>query len=101
MPGFNGAGPQGQGAGTGGRRGPCFAGTGAAAGSGGQRGAGRGYAPRGGGRGRAFGGGRGPEFGFRAQPDAGVEALKNRAAVLERELEDLRRLIGDHRVKQG
>jgi len=94
MPGFDGTGPMGQGAGTGGRRGPCFAGTGAGAGFGGQCGAGRGYAPRGGGRGRPFGGGRGQGFGFRAQPDD-VEALKNRAAVLERELEDLRRRIDD------
>jgi len=101
MPGFDGTGPQGQGAGTGGRRGPCFAGTGAAAGVGGRRGAGRGYAPRGGGRGRAFGGGRGPGFGFSAQPDAGVDALKNRAAVLERELEEVRSLIDDRSAKQG
>jgi len=36
-----------------------------------------------------------------AQPDAGVDALKNRAAVLERELEELRRRIDDCAVKQG
>ena len=101
MPGYDGKGPMGQGAGTGGRRGPCFSGSGFAAGFGAQRGAGRGYTPRGGGRGRAFGGGGGPGFGFRAQSDADVEALKNRAAVLERELEDLRRLIDDRSVKQG
>ena len=66
MPGRDGKGPQGAGPGTGGRRGPCFAGTGPVAGTTDLRGAGRGYAPRGGGRGRAFGGGRGPGFGNQA-----------------------------------
>lgn len=95
MPNFNGTGPQGQGAGTGGRRGPCFAGAGAAAGFGGQRGAGRGYAPRGGGRGRAFGGGRGPGFGTQSPAEDSAQALKDRAAALERELEEVRSRMKD------
>jgi len=90
MPGFNGTGPMGQGAGTGGRRGPCFAGAGTGAGAAGQRGAGRGYAPR---------GGRRPGFGGQWPADESAQALKDRAAALERELEEVRRLIDDRSVK--
>jgi len=91
MPGRDGKGPQGAGPGTGGRRGPCVVGTGA----GEPRGAGQGFAPRGGGRGRAFGAGRGPGFGGQAPAEESAQALKNRAAVLERELEEVRRRIKD------
>ena len=87
MPGTDKTGPQGAGAGTGGRRGPCFSGTGA------PRGAGQGYAPRGGGRGRAFGGGRGQGYGNQPQAGDSAQALKNRADALERELEEVRRRI--------
>ena len=78
MPGFDGTGPRGQGPRTGGRRGVCSPGTGAAPYGGNYCGGfphwdyrtqgypyssgfgvGRGGSPRGGGRGRAFGGGRG------------------------------------------
>jgi Family of unknown function (DUF5320) len=95
MPGRDGKGPQGAGPGTGGRRGSCFAGTGPVAGATNLRGAGQGYAPRGGGRGRAFGGGRGPGFGTQAQAEDSAQALKERAAALERELEEVRRRMKD------
>lgn len=95
MPGLNGTGPLGKGPGTGGRRGTCFGGALAADKAAGQRGAGRGNAPRGGGRGRAYGGGRGP-----AQADT-VEALKDRAAVLERELAAVRSRIAAHETDNG
>jgi hypothetical protein len=95
MPGRDGRGPQGAGAGTGGRRGPCFDYTGPAHRLGDMGGAGQGYTPRGGGRGRAFGAGRGPGFGYQAQPEDSARALKDRAAFLERELEEIRRRIKD------
>jgi len=94
MPGRDGKGPQGAGAATGGRRGPCFD----AAGSTGDawnRGADQGFGPRGGGRGRAFGAGRGFGFGAQSQAAESEQALKNRAAVLECELEEVRRRIKD------
>jgi hypothetical protein len=100
MPGFDGTGPQGQGAGTGGRRGPCFAGKESAAKATDLRGVGRGYAPRGGGRGRAFGGGRRPGFGNQVPAEDSAQALKDRAAALERELEEVRRRIDDRTMKQ-
>ncbi len=64
MPGRDGKGPQGTGAG--GRRGPCFNGT-----------------------------GRGPGFGARSQAEDSAQALKDRATVLERELEEVRSRIKD------
>jgi len=88
MPGRDGKGPQGAGAGTGGRRGSCFTGTGSESGTGEQRGAGQGFAPRGGGLGRTFGAGRVPA-------EDREQVLKERAAVLERELEDVRSRIKD------
>jgi hypothetical protein len=95
MPGRDGKGPQGAGPGTGGRRGPCLAGTEPVAGATDLRGAGRGYAPRGGGRGRAFGGGRGTGFGTQASAEDSAQALKDRAAFLERELEEVRSRMKD------
>ncbi len=94
MPGRDGKGPQGAGAGTGGRRGPCFDGTGQT-GAGRQRGGGQGFAPRGGGMGRSFGAGRAPGFGAQTPEEDSAQALKDRAAVLERELEEVRSRIKD------
>jgi len=94
MPGRDGKGPQGAGAGTGGRRGPCFDGTGPT-GAGQQRGAGQGFAPRGGGWGRSSGAGRGQEFGAGPQAEDSAQVLKERVAVLERELDDVRRRLKD------
>jgi len=99
MPGRDGKGPQGAGVGTGGRRGPCFDGTGST-GAGQQRGAGQGFAPRGGGRGRSSGAGRGQGFGVGSQATDSAQALKERAAVLERELDDVRRRLKDDAGKQ-
>ena len=87
MPGRDGKGPQGAGPGTGGRRGACFTGTTSVGSADDVRGAGRGFAPRGGGRGRAFGGGRGP-----VKNDT-EQNLKNRAVALEKELAELRKLL--------
>ena len=98
MPGRDGKGPQGAGPGTGGRRGNCFVNTGAATATGDLRGAGRGYAPRGGGRGRAYGAGRG--FGANQGADWDT-VLHNKAAMLERELEEVRRCIKDNEAKQA
>jgi len=95
MPGRDGKGPQGTGAGTGGRRGPCFTNAGPSVNGAEPRGAGQGFAPRGGGRGRAFGAGRGPGFGNQAQAGDSAQVLKDRAIVLERELEELRSRIQD------
>jgi len=114
MPGFDGTGPVGFGPRTGGGRGYCP--------PGGQykrpygygiryalRGAGRGGIPWGCGRGRVFGGGRGrgwygpsaylPPAAYPYSPFAGVspdqevDFLKNRAAAMEQELEQIRRRI--------
>ncbi len=95
MPGRDGKGPQGAGPGTGGRRGPCFTGATPAGSADDVRGAGRGYAPRGGGRGRAFGGGRGPV------KNATEQNLKNRAAALEQELAEVRNRIEACIAKNG
>ena len=95
MPGRDGTGPQGAGPGTGGRRGPCFNGTGPAHRLGDLAGAGQGYAPRGGGKGRAFGGGPVPGFGNQAQAEESAQALTDRAADLERELEEVRSRMKD------
>jgi hypothetical protein len=100
MPGRDGRGPQSAGAGTGGRRSSCFEGAGST-GVGQQRGAGQGFAPRGGGRGRTFGAGRGPGFGAQPQAEDSAQALKNRAAVLERELDDVRRRMKDDAGNKG
>ena len=94
MPGRDGKGPQGAGAGTGGRRGTCFDGAGGA-GAGQPRGAGQGFAPRGGGRGRFSGAGRGQGFGAGPQAADSTQVLKERAAILERELDDVRRRLQD------
>lgn len=60
MPGFDGTGPMGMGPRTGGGFGTCSPGSGSVYGPGTYpRGAGRGFAPWGGGRGRVWGGGRG------------------------------------------
>lgn len=83
MPGRDGRGPQGAGPGTGGRRGPCMSGIDE------QRGVRRGYAPRGCGRG--IGGGQGVGW---------SQVLHNKAAMLERELEEVRRCIKDYEAQQ-
>jgi len=59
------------------------------------RGAGRGYATRGGGRGRAFGGGRG------LVKNDTEQKLKNRAAALEQELAEVRSRIEACTAKNG
>jgi len=107
MPGFDGTGPMGMGPRTGGGRGFCppragqFSWTNWYG-----RGAGRGGIPWGGGRGRVFGGGRGrgwynpaafwqptayPYVPFGGpSPEQEVEFLKNKAAAMEQELEQIR-----------
>ena len=101
MPGRDGKGPQGAGPGTGGRRGPCFTGATPAGSADDVRGAGRGYAPRGGGRGRVFGGGRGPGFAGGPPQEETVQVLKNRTAALERELADVRSRLEAYSAKNG
>jgi hypothetical protein len=94
MPGRDGKGPQGAGPGTGGRRGPCVASATPAGSADDLRGAGRGYAPRGGGsRGSGF-------FGGLTQEET-VQALKNRTAALERELAEIRSRIEACCTKNG
>ncbi|MBN2107364.1 MAG: DUF5320 domain-containing protein [Deltaproteobacteria bacterium] len=108
MPGFNGTGPMGMGPRTGGGRGFCAPGSGAAYGYGAglYRGAGRGGIPWGGGRGRAWGGGRGwygpvapawgaaPVFGGYS-PEQEAAFLQNQAAALEQEIQRMRARIDE------
>jgi hypothetical protein len=86
MPGRDGKGPQGAGPGTGGRRGPCFTGATPAGSANDLRGAGRGFALRGGGR---------------PTQDETVLVLKNRAVALEKELAEVRSRIEACSAKNG
>jgi hypothetical protein len=106
MPGFDGTGPMGMGARTGGGRGFCPPGAGQAYGygAGAFRGSGRGGIPWGGGRGRAWGGGRGrggfgpvaPAWGAADwSPDQESAFLRNQTAFLEQELQRLRSRIDE------
>ncbi len=106
MPGFNGTGPQGMGPRTGGGRGFCTPGTANNYNTGTYFGIGRGGAPWGGGRGRGgYGHGHGPARFYAPYgayvPDAGLGArqevvlLKNQAAAMAQELDQIRRRIDD------
>jgi hypothetical protein len=101
MPGFDGTGPMGMGSRTGGGRGFCPPGPGAAYGYGAglYRGAGRGGIPRGGGRGYAWGGGRGRGWYGPAAPAWSPEQesamLESQASALEQELQRLRSRIDE------
>lgn len=118
MPGFDGSGPRGMGPRTGWGRGFCAPGTGGAGGYGfyggyAGRGLGRGGAPWGGGRGRAWGGGWGRGRGWAGPvpaawgsaspgyapqgaaapswtPQQERDFLMNQAAAIERDLEQIR-----------
>ncbi len=106
MPGFDGTGPQSMGPRTGGGRGYCAPGANAQQGYGTwqNRGAGRGNAPWGGGRGRVWGGGR--AGGWQGQPapagapEQEASSLQDQCAALEKEIRQLRQRL-DELVNQN
>ncbi len=90
MPGFNGTGPRGEGAMTGGGRGFCAVPAGAGRGFRGRRWRQLGRAGRGMGRGRAL-----DWYRIRASQEETIDQLSNEAELLKQELKDVQERIAD------